>query len=82
MIPFNADEEYETDWLVSEFASVTRKDLNKKDIDPRQNAKKEFNHPKDSMMSIIYALVGLGQDTEGIGLVHSIGEIKWINFRI
>ena len=64
LIPFHADKEYETDWLVSELTSVTRKDLNKKDLDPRQNAKKEFNHPKDSMMSLIYALVGLEQNTE------------------
>lgn len=63
LIPFHADREYETGWLVSDFTSVTRKDL-KKEPDPRQNAKKEFNHPKDSMMSIIYALVGLEQDTE------------------
>jgi hypothetical protein len=27
--------------------------------DPRQQAKKEFNHPKDTMMAIIYALTGL-----------------------
>jgi hypothetical protein len=63
LIPFSADREYETDWLISEFCSVTRKDI-KKDIDPRLDAKKEFNHPKDSMMSIIYGLVGLEQDTE------------------
>ena len=64
LIPFHVDREYETDWLVSDFTSVTRKDLGRKDLDPRQNAKKEFNHPKDSVMSIIYALVGLEQDTE------------------
>jgi len=64
MIPFDYSKEYETDWLVPEFTSLTRKDLRKNDIDPRQNAKKEFNHPPDSMMSIIYALVGLEQNTE------------------
>lgn len=63
MIPFDYSKEYETDWLVPEFTSLTRKDFRKKDIDPRQNAKKEFNHPPDSMMSIIYARVGLEQDT-------------------
>jgi len=63
LIPFSADREYETDWLISELCSVTRKDL-KKDIDSRLDAKKEFNHPKDSMMSIIYGLVGLEQDTK------------------
>lgn len=64
LIPFSADREYETGWLVSELCSVTRKDLNKKGLDLRLDAKKEFNHPKDSMMSIIYGLVGLEQDTE------------------
>ena len=64
LIPFHTDKEYETDWLVPEFTSITRKDLNKKDLDLRQNARKEFNHPKDQMMSIIYALVELEQDTE------------------
>ena len=63
LIPFSAEKEYETYWLISELCSVTRKDL-KKDIDPRLDAKKEFNHPKDSMMSIIYGLVGLEQDTK------------------
>ncbi|AFS80033.1 hypothetical protein NKOR_00575 [Candidatus Nitrosopumilus koreensis AR1] len=63
MIPFSASREYETEWLISELCSVTRKDL-KKDLDTRLDAKKEFNHPKDSMMSIIYGLVGLEQDTE------------------
>ena len=63
LIPFSAEKEYETDWLVSELCSITRKDL-RKDIDPRLDAKKEFNHPKDSMMSIIYGLVGLEQNTE------------------
>ncbi len=63
LIPFSADKEHETDWLISELCSVTRKDL-KKDIDPRLDAKKEFNHPKDSMMSMIYGLVGLEQDTK------------------
>jgi len=63
LIPFSAEKEYETYWLISELCSVTRKDL-RKDIDPRLDAKKEFNHPKDSMMSIIYGLVGLEQDTK------------------
>lgn len=59
IIPFGI--EYETDWLVKEFVSITRKDLEKDpDVtveDPRQKAKKEFNHPPDSVMSIIYCLV-------------------------
>ena len=59
MIPFA--NEYETDWLVNDFCSITRKDLEKEaDIvvdDPRQRARKEFNHPPDSVMSIIYCFV-------------------------
>jgi hypothetical protein len=59
IIPFKFD--YETEWLVNDFCSVTRKDLEKdpqiiKD-DPRQVARKEFNHPPDSMMACIYCLV-------------------------
>ena len=66
MIPFSAEKEYETDWLVPDLTSVTRKDLSKKQFDVRLNAKKEFNHPKDSMMSMIYGLVGLEQNNEWI----------------
>jgi len=59
MIPFKND--YETDWLIPDFCSITRKDLEQVldtvKEDPRQKARKEFNHPSDSVMSIIYALV-------------------------
>jgi len=58
----------ETEWLVKDFTALTRKDLEKtEDVtqeDPRQKAKKEFNHPKDSIMSIIFALTGLKQNPE------------------
>jgi len=30
-------------------------------LDKRSRAKKEFNHPKDSTMSVIYAKLGLEQ---------------------
>lgn len=62
IIPYLTEREFETEWLIKDFTSLTRKDLQKKefvDYDPRQEARKEFNHPKDSLMSIIYALVGL-----------------------
>jgi hypothetical protein len=65
MIPFK--EEHKVDWLIKDFTSITRKDLEKTEpslIDPRQNAKKEFNHPKDSVMAIIYALQALELDLE------------------
>ena len=59
IIPYGI--EYETDWLMADFVSITRKDLEQNpDVtkeDPRQKAKKEFNHPPDSVMSIIYTLV-------------------------
>ena len=60
IIPYKND--YETQWLVDDFCNITRKDLEQSpDIekdDPRQKARKEFNHPRDCVMSIIYCLVG------------------------
>ena len=56
MIPFK--DEYRVDWLVNDFTSITRKDLaetNHLHVDPRQQPRKEFNHPRDSVMAIIYA---------------------------
>jgi hypothetical protein len=56
MIPFK--DEYYVDWLVKDFTGITRKDLKETDsfhVDPRQQPRKEFNHPKDSVMAIIYA---------------------------
>lgn len=59
MIPSMND--WETDWLVDDFCSITRKDLEKDpDVtkeDPRQKAVKTFNHPPDSVMSIVYCRV-------------------------
>jgi hypothetical protein len=59
MIPYAND--YDVDFLVNDFCSITRKDMEKvSDVsveDPRQNAKKLFNHPPGSVMSIIYCLV-------------------------
>lgn len=54
--------DYETDFLMDDFCSITRKDVGD-DVednpeDPRQRAVKEYNHPPDSVMSIIYCLVG------------------------
>lgn len=58
IIPYR--KEYETEWLINDFTAITRKDLAEvEDIevekDPRQRPRKEFNHPRDSVMSIIYA---------------------------
>jgi len=53
---------WETDFLMDDFTAVTRKDLEEEQQvrveDPRQRARKEYNHPPDSVMSIIYNLVG------------------------
>ena len=66
MIPYK--EEYRVDWLIKDFTDITRKDLEEVEdvatVDPRQRARKEFNHPRDSVMSIIYAVVGLEKDIE------------------
>jgi len=59
MIP--AKNDWETDFLVNDFTAITRKDLEEiqevRIEDPRQKPRKEFNHPPDSVMSIIYCLV-------------------------
>jgi len=61
IIPMKND--YECDFLLDDFCDITRKDLDKNNEeiakeDPRQKAKKEWNHPKDSVMSIIYCMIG------------------------
>jgi len=53
--------EYETHWLIEDFLAITRKDLDevedaKVEGDPRQRPRKEYNHPRDSVMAIIYAV--------------------------
>jgi hypothetical protein len=59
MIPHFHD--WQTDFLMDDMTSITRKDLEEvqevKVEDPRQRAMKMFNHPPDSVMSIIYCLV-------------------------
>jgi hypothetical protein len=57
MIP--SKEDYKVDFLIKDFTSITRKDLEDTEnagIDSRTMPKKEFNHPPDSVMAIIYAL--------------------------
>ena len=69
IIPMKND--WETDFLLDDFCDTTRKDLDKDNSeiakdDPRQKAKKEWNHPKDSVMSIIYCMIGKTKyDPEG-----------------
>lgn len=47
--------------LLNDFTSITRKDLalieDVETVDPRQHPKKEFNHPPDSVMAILYSIV-------------------------
>lgn len=66
MIPFLTEREYDTDWLIRDFTDITRKDLERIEenatTDPRSKAKKEFNHPKDSVMAIIYAILATRQE--------------------
>jgi len=58
MIPYKTP--HLVDFLVEDLCATTRKDIPKsedeKEDDPRQRARREFNHPRDSMMSIIYCL--------------------------
>ena len=58
IIPFK--NQYETDWIINDFIAITRKDLAEIDdvpvVDTRSNARMEFNHPRDSMMAVIYAI--------------------------
>jgi len=59
MIPHFYD--WQTDFLMDDMCSITRKDLDEvqevRTEDPRQKAMKMFNHPPDSVMSIIYCIV-------------------------
>jgi hypothetical protein len=63
IIPYKID--YHVDWLIDDFTNITRKDLAETEniVDPRQQAKKEFNHPRDSVMAIIYAMKALELDS-------------------
>jgi hypothetical protein len=53
--------DWQTDFLMDDMTAITRKDLDEvqevRTEDPRQRARKEYNHPPDSVMSIIYCLV-------------------------
>jgi len=76
IIPMKND--WECDFLVNDFCDITRKDLDKDNMeiskdDPRQKAKKEYNHPKDTVMSIIYCMIGKNKyDPQGF----EISKIK------
>lgn len=66
IIPYMS--EHKVNWLIDDFTNITRKDLAEIEgihvVDSRQRARKEFNHPRDSTMSIIYARQALDLDFE------------------
>jgi len=59
IIPTQHD--YEIGFLCDDLISITRKDLANLDkiTDPRQKPKKEYNHPPDSVMALIYSVMSL-----------------------
>jgi len=62
MIPNHPDEIDQLSFIFPDWTSLTRKDLpetlDEAKEDKRQKARKEFNHPSDSLMAMIYALKG------------------------
>ena len=59
IIPSRHD--YEIGFLLNDLIGTTRKDLQNLDkiTYPRQMPKKEYNHPPDSVMALIYSLIAL-----------------------
>ena len=65
IIPSKND--YEIDFLLKDLFSITRKDLQNLEkviSDPRQRPRKEYNHPPDSVMALVYGIVALKVDKE------------------
>jgi len=73
MFPAEPHSKQRIDFIYADLTSLTRKDLSEKideeEDDPRQKARKEFNHPKDSLMAMIYAIKALKvqQDWNWVG---------------
>ena len=63
MFPAEPYSKQKIDFLYSDLTNLTRKDLSDKidsdEPDTRQRARKQFNHPKDSLMAMIYAIKAL-----------------------
>ena len=59
IIPFKND--FEVNFLIKDMLNITRKDMHDKDriTDPRQQPKKEYNHPPDSVMALFYSFMAL-----------------------
>lgn len=66
MIPSRHD--YQVDFLANDLTSITRKDFDyledQSKVDPRQRPKKQYNHPPDSVMALIYAHIALKHETD------------------
>jgi len=73
MFPAEPHSKQKIDFIYADLTNLTRKDLSEKidedEDDPRQKARKEYNHPKDSLMAMIYAIKALKvqQDWNWVG---------------
>lgn len=60
MFPAEPYSKQKIDFVYADLTNLTRKDLSDKidadEEDPKQRKRKEFNHPKDSLMAMIYSL--------------------------
>ena len=78
MIPSMDDQLYRR--IEIDFCALTRKDLSDDneeiatEDDSRQKAKKEFNHPRDTVMSIIYTMIAKSQYKPGARTITLIGK--------
>jgi len=63
-----AYEDDRVNFLIDDFTDLTRNDLAKiqdvRTVDPRQHARKQFNHPRDSFVSVMLAKVGIDKDVD------------------
>lgn len=79
MIPYKYD--YETDFFVNDMCSITRVDMEKEQADientedKRQHPKKQFSHPSDSVMSIIYCKLADDNFNEGSSRAYGVGHV-------
>ena len=75
--------EHRVDYLTVDMTKITRKDiLDEDEVDPRQVAKREFNHPPDSAMAIIYALTALETKPPPIWMGGPLGFPDWSEYYI
>lgn len=65
IIPHHAERTHETEWLVKEFTSISRKNVDGDNVG--DSSRMEYGHPPDSVMSLIYAVVGLNDQFRWTG---------------